>query len=324
MPSGAIQGSHAPLPAMDRAESAAPAVSAGEIARLRADARFPDVALGVASAITECYRGSRILNRLLNDRGRFTLALLILNMHLEPPGEDSRSGLTATRLKAQAVELGICSAGRAGAVLAAFRLLGLVTSVPDRDRRLNRLVATDQLIELHRDRWRRILKPMALMMPEGATGLAKLDDPAFFAPFVAALLEPFMRGWRLLHDVPELAMFADRDAGVVIALSLLETGRGHPPRPIAHLAKHFGVSRSHILAMFQDAEQAGLVRRPQPRGGAVAEPPMVDALERTAAVIMLMQAQAVRDACAVLDQNVVGVPFPSTTTVASSSTSATK
>lgn len=324
MPSGAISGSPVALSAGVFPESAAPAVSPEAIARLRADPRFPEVALLVASAITDSYRGSRILNRLLNDRGRFILGLLILNMHLEPPGEDARSGLTATRLKAEAVELGICSANRAGAVLAAFRLLGLVTSVPDRDRRLNRLKATDQLIALHRDRWRAIFKPMAIMMPEGAAGLAHLDDPCFFAPFVAALLQPFLKGWRLLDDVPELGMFADRDAGVVIALSLLETGRGHPARPIAHLARHFGVSRSHVLSMLQEAEQAGLVRRPEPRGGAVAEPSLFEALERTCAIVMLMQAQAVRDTCALRDQNVVGVPFSSTTTVASSSTSATK
>ncbi|MBS7544791.1 hypothetical protein [Ancylobacter oerskovii] len=262
---------------------------------LRADPRFPAAARQAAAGIVATYRGSAVMNRLLNDRGRFLLSLLALALHLEPPG-GGRDGLTAGRLKAEAAALGICSPGRAGAVLAAFRLLGLVEAVPMPDRRLKRLAATPRFVDMHRRRWRALLEPMAAFMPEGAAGLAGLDDPAFLPLYVEALLSPFRAGWRLLDEVPVLAPFADRDAGIVIALSLMGTAEDGTPPPIAHLARQFGVSRSHVLGMLRAGEEAGLLHRPDPRGGAVAAPALEEALRDFIACAFLMQAQAVRRA----------------------------
>lgn len=264
-----------------------------DVAALRALPGFPAAARQAAAGIVATYRGSAVMNRLLNDRGRFTLSLLVLALHLEPP---ARGGLTSGRLKAQAAALGICSPGRAGAVLATFRLLGLVEAAASPDRRQRRLAATARFIEMHRRRWQALLEPMATLMPEGAEGLARLADPSFLPPYVEALLQPFREGWRLLDDVPALAPFADRDAGVVIALSLMETGHERPAPPIAHLARQFGVSRSHVLEVLRAGEEAGLVARPDPRGAALAEPALVEALGDLVACAFLMQAQAVRRA----------------------------
>ncbi|MFT0862525.1 hypothetical protein [Ancylobacter sp. G4_0304] len=274
------------------------AILPGDIAALRARPEFTEAAHAFAAVIVGTYRGSPFLNRLVNDRGRFILSLLVLDMHFEALAGGPRGGLTSGRLKAQAAELGLCSPGRAGAMLATFRLLGLVTSVPDPDRRLNRLAATEKLLALHRERWRRTLEAMVGFMPEVRPGLERLDDPAFLGPFVAAFLLPFRQGWRMVDDVPELDMFVERDGGLVLALSLMETGRGAPPPPIAHLARNYRLSRSHIVGMLHEAEQAGLVSRPEPRGGGIALPALVEALEKLVAVAMLMQAQAVRRACA--------------------------
>ncbi|MCJ8141516.1 hypothetical protein MKI84_01135 [Ancylobacter sp. A5.8] len=281
---------------------ASSAILLADIAALRAQPAFVEATLAFAAGIVSTYSGSHLLNRLMNDRGRFVLSLLVLDMHFESLTGSARGGLTSTRLKAQATGLGLCSPGRAGAVLATFRLMGLVTSVPDPDRRLNRLAATEKLIAIHRQRWHRTLEAMAGLMPEGTQGLERLDQHAFLAPFISAFLLPFREGWRMVDDVPELAMFTERDGGMVLALSLLETGHGAPPRPIAHLARHFRLSRSHIVGMLQEAEQAGLVHRPEPRGGAIARPALIVALEKLVAVAMLMQAQAVRHACACMEQ----------------------
>ncbi|GAB4065350.1 hypothetical protein KHC28_02680 [Ancylobacter sonchi] len=272
------------------------------LSALRADPRFSAAARQAAAGIVATYRGSAVMNRLLNDRGRFLLSLLVLAMDLETP-EVGRDGLTSGRLKAEAAAFGICSPGRAGAVLATFRLLRLVQAVPTPDRRVRRLAATPRFIDMHRQRWRALLEPMASFIPEGAAGLARLGDPAFLPPYVEALLLPFRAGWRLLDDVPALAPFADRDGGIVIALSLMGTLDGDPPPPLAHLARQFGVSRSHVLGVLRAGEEAGLLRRPDPRGGALAEPALGEALHDFVACAFHMQAQAVRGGLAAL-----GVP----------------
>ncbi|GLK85730.1 hypothetical protein [Ancylobacter defluvii] len=274
-----------------------------ELEALRAHPLFAPAARQAAAGIVATYRGNAVMNRLLNDRGRFILSMLVLALHYEPPGAGG-GGLSAGRLKAEAAGLQVCSPGRAVAMLGAFRLLGLVESMPDPggDRRLKRLAPSARLLDLHRARWRHLLAAMTDLVPEGAAGLAHIDEPDFLAIYIDALIQPFREGWRLLDDVPELAPFADRDAGIVIALSLMEAGHDQPPLPITHLARRFGVSRSHVLGLLRAGEEAGLLRRPDPRGGALAEPALAEALNDFVAVAFLMQAQAVRRACATLGQ----------------------
>ena len=278
---------------------APPAAQRPEWRAIREHPAFAAAARQAARGLVATYRGSAVMNRLLNDRGRFTLSLLILALHFEAPGSRS-DGLTAGRLKAEAASLGVCSPGRTGAVLGAFRLFGLIEPAADADRRVKRLAPAARFVEMHRLRWRALLQPMSGFMPEGAAGLAGIDDPAFLPLYVEALMQPFREGWRLLHDVPALAPFADRDAGIVIALSLMETSMGGPAPPIAGLAQQFGVSRSHVLAVLKAGEEAGLLCRPQARGGAVAAPALVEALYDFLAVAFLMQAQAVRRAGAAM------------------------
>ncbi|QFR32202.1 hypothetical protein GBB76_03200 [Ancylobacter sp. TS-1] len=265
--------------------------------RLRARPDFPWIARQAAIHLATAYRGNYLLTRVLNDRGRLTLALLMLQMHFEPP---EAPGLTAGRLKAEASALGICSPGRVAAIVSAFRLLGLVTSAPDADRRRRRLIVTGRLLDIHRERWRVLLKALALVLPEGAAGLARLDDDAFLAAFVDALLEPLRHGWRPVYDIPELELFVDRDGGLMIAFGLFGTAPSGTPVTVAGLARAYRVSRSHVVDIVQKATEAGLIRRYGPedqgRSGIVAEPALIDAMERLIATALVRQANAVRHA----------------------------
>lgn len=293
---GSIASSHDTAVPPHALEQALPAVSA-----LKSHPQFAAVAREATLGLVRSYRGSAVMNRLLNDRGRFLLSMLMMAEYFEVPREQG-GGLNASRLKAEALELGICSAGRTGAVLGAFRLLGLIEVAPASDRRLKPLAPTRNLINMHCMRWRALFEPMAAILPEGTIGLTRLDDTDFVSGFVQALVKPFREGWRLVDDAPGLAPFVDRDAGVVIACALLETAHGEPPQPIAHLARQFGVSRSHVIRVFQAGEEAGLISRFDARGGATAQPSLVDALHDFMASAFLAQARAVRAACA-------GMPF---------------
>ncbi|MDQ0510680.1 hypothetical protein [Ancylobacter amanitiformis] len=271
-----------------------------ECARLRAHAQFPEVARRTVAALDSGYREQFLLARLLNDRARITLAMLMLDMHFEPA---DAPGLTAGRLKDEAVRLGLCSPGRVAAVLALCRLRRLVEPALDSDRRRRRLNVTDRLLNLHRDRWRVTLTALAALAPEGAIGLARLEERAFLAPYVAVLLRPFRRGWRLVHDVPALESFIERDGGLAIAFALFEAAHTGEALTAAHLARAYGLSRSHVADILVKAAAAGLVTRcdsaPLGRsGGQMATPALVEGIESFVAMVLAVQVIAVREAMA--------------------------
>ncbi|WP_018390673.1 MarR family transcriptional regulator [Ancylobacter sp. FA202] len=275
-----------------------------ERARLRARPDFPWIARQAAINLSDAYRGNVLLTRLLNDRGRFVLSLLIMDMHLEAP---DAPGLTTGRLKAEAVALDVCSPGRVGAIVAAFRVFGMIAPTPDADGRRRRLVVTDKLMSIHRERWRTMLNTLALVVPEeGERGLRHLDDPVFLAAFVRTLLEPLRGGWRPSHDIPAIGQFAERDGGLLIALALFGIGLTGQPLSISQLARSFRISRSHVVGIVQEATEAGLVRRVDEQGGrgpgVLPQPALIEAMENFVALALVRQMVAVRAGLAALDR----------------------
>jgi hypothetical protein len=79
--------------------------------------------------------------------------------------------------------------------------------------------------------------------------------------------DQFFTGFRLLMHTPELALFAEHNAGMVILFNLmLSSTDGFPPRnpvpsSIAGLARRFGVSRTHVLRVLRAAEAETLIER---------------------------------------------------------------
>lgn len=290
-----------PAPEATRFEALMPG-EAEKRARLRARPDFPWIARQAAIKLGTAYRGNVLLTRILNDRGRIILALLMLDMHFESP---AAPGLTAGRLKAEAAALELCSMGRVTAILAAFRLLGLVAPVPDTDRRRRRLVVTERLLAVHKSRWEIILGTVKLVLPEGELGLRHLDDNTFLAAYIHALLEPLRGGWRPVFDIPELGIFADRDGGLMIAFALFGIGPSGLPLSASQLARTYRVSRSHVVDIVQKATEAGLVRRVEARElggpGILPEPPLMEAMEAFIATALVRQASAVRQALAAID-----------------------
>lgn len=278
--------------------------NAPEIARLRAHADFVPAARRAAGAMMASYKGNALMNRLMNDRGRFMLSVLMLSQYYEA---DPR-GLTSSRLKDEAVAMDLCSRGRASAILGTFRVFGLLESVPAADRRLKRLAPSPKLIDMHRIRWIEVFEAIALVLPEGRIGVEHIGDERFLAAYVLAFTAAFRTGWRLFDEVPELAPFGDRDAGMMIAFSLLGTGFGEPPPPIAHLARSFGVSRSHVLAVLKAGVDAGLVHRVDSRVGPVAEPELIECLLQLLAVAFIQHAAALRSAAAQIEGTQIAAP----------------
>jgi DNA-binding MarR family transcriptional regulator len=247
------------------------------VARLCADPRFPQAIRTLTSGILALYRGNRFLNALINDRGRMIIGYLALYLHEGAAPDGRGSGFGVGQLKALCAAAGMASPGRTGAMVAMMRMAGYIASAsaPD-DRRRHILVPTEKLRLAHRDRWTCVAETVRVVNPDAASAFT-LGDPDFEAAYVRHTAGYFLDGFRIIDVAPELQLFLDRNAGVMILFSLMlagEAGDTIPPtRPvtmsISAIAGRFGVSRVHVRTLLRDAEAAGLIARAGENGSRI-------------------------------------------------------
>ena len=96
----------------------------------------------------------------------------------------------------------------------------------------------------------------------------------------------FALGAKILHGNPIMMLFQGRDAGVMVLIKMIEmAGQQSGPERLkvsyADLGGRFGVSRTHVRNLLEDAEKLDLVRLTQ-EGGQFVEllPPVLQAFDR--------------------------------------------
>jgi hypothetical protein len=232
------------------------------IAALRNHPRFPEAVRRTAESWVNLYQGNRLLNLMVNDSGRFWASMLTLHMHRVSCDDDPRPGLTVNRMKRLCAEQKICSRGRAEALIVLMRLFGYLAPAPDTDDRWRRwLVPTDLMLNLHRDRVRGTLGAMAIVMPEAARALSYVERPDYVIAHVSSICDQLLSGFRHALHVPDSETFTDRNAGIVILMSIVLAGDPAdtfpPTRPISisqsAIARQFGVSRIHVRRLLSYA-----------------------------------------------------------------------
>jgi hypothetical protein len=246
---------------------------AESIAALRSHPRFPEALRRVTKAWVDLYRGNRLLNLMVNDRGRFFVSLLTLHLHRVSCDEDPRPGLTVNRMKRLCVEHKICSRGRAEALIVLMRLFGYLAPAPGTADRWRRwLVPTDVMLKLHQDRARATLEAMAVVMPEIERILPHVERPDFVVAHVSSFCDQLLRGFRVPQHVPDIAGFVDRNAGIVIVMSIVLAGDPadtFPPTGLVSIsqsaiARRFGVSRVHVRRLLNYAIEEQFLERTSP------------------------------------------------------------
>lgn len=273
----------------------------------RANPDFMPAAEKCVRQLVRMYSGNRILNRILNDRGRVMFGIFALYLDATP--DENGVGLTVTRIANLCQELGICSRGRAKAIVMLMRWAGHLEAGPEggANRRQRPLVPTQKMTELQILRWRTILTSVSMLSPSAAPALGLLENRQFGRALIRQMGSRFEAGFRLRHYAPEAMLFAERDAGVLIAWYLLVSGvegDAFPPRqpvpvPVAALARQFFVSRAHVLKLLREAEQAGMiVRTPSSAGSVVLLEPMRETMLNLFAAMFAAFADAAEDALA--------------------------
>lgn len=117
---------------------------------------------------------------------------------------------------------------------------------------------------MHRERLSRQFAAVATVLPEAAPAVAAMGREEVVAGFCIAQSSRFTAGFRFVNYAPELSIFVERNAGLLVLLGLYLAHEGElPPSAItvAGLAWRFHVSRPHVTLMLRDAAAAGLVAR---------------------------------------------------------------
>ena len=259
--------------------------SEAALAALKAHPKFDAAWRPMAHSLVKEYRGMRLLNGLINDCGRNAVAVLALYLHRAADPDDPRSGLTVSRLKAICADQDIASPGRIEALLMLMRAGGLIRPAPaGGDRRVRRLEPTERLIAILHGRWNELLEAMTLVLPEAAAVRAAMDDAAFERAMVLRFGSYFLAGFRLLDDPETMGMFAERNAGLMVAFTLVTATDPACRAPVAvsisALARQFSVSRVHIRKMLRDAVAAGYIAWPDEREATIVVlPPLYEAVQ---------------------------------------------
>jgi hypothetical protein len=271
-------------------------LSAAAMAEMRANPRLPEAIRMFARGMLGIYRGNRLLNMLINDRGRMAIGYLALYLHDGGTPDGRGSGFGVGQLKAMCAASGIASPGRAGAMLNLMRMTGHVASASSADdRRRHVLVPTEKLREAHRLRWSRVAEALRVVRPDAAAAFA-LGDPEFEAAYVRHSAEYWLAGLRMIDIAPEMQLFLDRNSGLMILLSIILSGdareqqlpTGPIPVSISGLSSRFGISRVHVRTMLRDAAAAGYIERTGEGGShVVLRSELLDAIRTFFAAVVL-------------------------------------
>jgi hypothetical protein len=243
-------------------------ISPADIAATRADPFFPAAMRHLAQGLLDAYDGNRLLNRVLNDRGRVMFGLLALHLHFH--ADATGAGLTAARLGQLCEATAVCSRGRAKALLALMRWAGYLA--PDQaasDRRKRPLVPTERMLASYRRRWRIQVEAAAMLARNRGLEVMPADEQRFVGGLAIEMGLAFRAGFRILDGVPALRPIAERDSAffLVLAIALAgPPGAGIAPATpvkvsITSLAARFHVSRAHALYVLRTAQSGGLLVR---------------------------------------------------------------
>jgi hypothetical protein len=272
---------------------------ARQIAALAAHPDMPAALRALCAGAVDLFERSRLLNIIVSDRARLVMGWLAVYLDAGYQPGNPLSGLTVNRYKMQCAATGLCSQGRAAAMLGLMRFAGHLEPAARTARgQPLRLVPTEKLIGIMRDRWRVAFSALAHVRAEGNSGLALLHHPLFPRMFVRAAADLFFARERATEHGPGVQLFVDRKAGLVVLMNMMMSaapGDDMPPSgpmsvSVAALARRFAVSRAQIKDILQSAVAAGLLAPagPDPSTYLIAPQLRHDILHFFAAVLALV------------------------------------
>jgi hypothetical protein len=257
-----------------------------------AHSRFPAARTAFVDAVLGLYEGDAFLNRLLLEASRMVIFTSIISLHAGYNEADRTTWPTMSLLQEVMTQFGLASPRRIEDLVARLIHCGLLESVVSwRDRRVRILTPTARMLSLDQDWLSAHYQPLHAMFPDPGYASPVRRDPGFQQEHRLVAIGFFALGAQILAGNPAMMLFLSRDVGVMVLIKLIQMmgDRERSPEGLSYtdLGARFGVSRTHVRWLLQDAEQAGLVSL-SGRGGRFVElkPAVLQAFDRFVAESM--------------------------------------
>lgn len=255
----------------------------------------PRFAVGRAAfvdGVIALHEGDAHHSRLLVEAMRQVTFNLIISLHLNHDVTDRTTWPTARRLKDELKTFGLSSERRVDALLSRFIHLGYVEQLPsEQDGRIRILSPTPKMMSIDREWLVYHYAPLHAMFPERGYREPVARDVAFQRSHRLVALDFSAKGAEIMASHPAVMRFMSRDAGMLVLIKLVQmqisAKDGAAGLTYADIGKRFGVSRTHVRSLLEDAAQHGDVTL-SGRGGSLVElnPPLLQSFDRFVADAM--------------------------------------
>jgi hypothetical protein len=281
--------------------------------------RFREARNAMLGAMLALYEHAPFLNRLLLEAGRNVVFTVIMCLDARFDAADRATWPTLRLVTDSMAGFGLSSPRRTASLVARLVETGYIEQVSaPRDRRLRILRPTARMLDQDQDWLVSHYVPLQVLYPDPGYGPIMRRDRAFQRThrLVASGLFPYAA--QLLARHPTMVRFMTREAGMMIVIKLLQLAgpeeEEEATREISYadIGARFGVSRTQVRKLLQEAEVDGLVRLAGEKGAAVVQltPALVDAFDRFIADTMsghdLVYELACRAAAPVPDEKARG------------------
>jgi hypothetical protein len=211
------------------------------------------------------YEHDAFLNRLLLEAGRNIVFVVIMCAHARYR-EDDRATWPTLRLVKKSVAafgIGLASPRRIDDLVSRLVATGyLQQCVVPQDRRIRLLAPTPKMIEQDQDWLVSHYLPLQMLFPKPGYAPIMQRDRAFQITQRTVSATLFAQAGALMARHPLIFHFMRREAGIMVLIKLIDlVGPGDTTREVSYsdIGTRFGVSRTHVRKLLQEAGKDGLV-----------------------------------------------------------------
>lgn len=253
--------------------------------------RFPAARAAFIDAVLAFHEGDQFTSRLMVETMRQVTFTLLVILHLRHDESDRSTWPTPQRLKAVIAPYGLASPRRIDALVARLVHLGFLDSRPsEQDGRVRILTPTPKMMALDREWLVYNYVPLNVMFPGDYAEPIARDAPFQSAQRLVAL-EFAAHGAKVIASNPPVMRFMHRDAGILVLIKLMQMAAegsakdgakdGAKGLSYSAIGVRFGISRTHVRALLEDAAEHGDVSL-SGRGGRLVElrPSILQAFDR--------------------------------------------
>ena len=211
------------------------------------------------------YGDDPFMARLLIETGRFLVfhVLVVLAAGHDPARRDT--WLTVGRLKRAMAGYGLASERHIDHLVGRLGAVGFMTTeLAEGDRRVRILKPTEAMLAHDRAWLAAHYAPLTVVSPFNDYAPVMGEEPAYQVAQRRTAITFLPFSGKLLALMPDLMLFFNHAAGHVVSASLIQAATAahdrHAAVPYGDVGERFGVSRTHVRKIVEEAQSAGLVR----------------------------------------------------------------